>query len=150
MKRLSMVDVTPKPVVYRESTAVGRIRLRAETVRLIKENRVEKGDPLKTAEVAGVMAAKNTSNLIPLCHQIPLTAIELESTLLGDGVEVTGTVKASAKTGVEMESLFAVSAALLTIWDMVKQYEKDEKGQYPTTAIQEVRVVKKHKAEGEK
>ncbi|MFQ6075694.1 MAG: cyclic pyranopterin monophosphate synthase MoaC [Candidatus Bathyarchaeia archaeon] len=147
MKRLSMADVTAKPVVYREATAVGRIRLRPETVRLIREGGVEKGKPIGTAEVAAVLAAKSTSSLIPLCHPIPITEVDVESRLLDDGVEVRATVKAAAKTGVEMEALVAVSTALLTVWDMVKRYEKDEEGQYPTTIIQGVRVVKKLKAE---
>lgn len=146
MKRLSMADVTAKAVVYREASAVGTIRLRPETVRLIREGKVEKGDPISTAEVAAVMAAKDTSGLIPLCHPIPITEAGLEARLLEDGVEVRATVKATARTGVEMEALVAVSTALLTVWDMVKGYEKDEEGQYPTTVIQGVRVVKKLKA----
>jgi cyclic pyranopterin phosphate synthase len=143
---MSMVDITPKPEIYREATAKGQIRLKAETVRLIKERRVEKGDPLYTAEIAGVLAAKNTSMLIPLCHPIPITNVNIEVKIVDENtIEVESTIKAKAKTGVEMEALVATATALLTIWDMVKQYEKDAEGQYPYTLIQNVRVIKKVK-----
>jgi len=145
---LSMVDVTPKPEVYREATARGSIKLMAETIRLIKEGRVEKGDPIEIAKVAGILAAKKTSSLIPLCHPLPLTNVNVELRVTGESnVEATATVKTKAQTGVEMEALVAVSVALLTVWDMVKQYEKDEQGQYPHTVIEEIRVVRKLKKE---
>jgi cyclic pyranopterin phosphate synthase len=148
---MSMVDVTPKPEIYREAAAKGQIRLRAETVRLIREGRVEKGDPLYTAKIAGVLAAKNTSILIPLCHPIPITNVNVEVKILDENtVEVESTIKAKAKTGVEMEALVATATALLTIWDMVKQYEKDAEGQYPYTLIQNIRVIKKVKSEFER
>jgi len=143
-----MVDVTPKPEVYREATARGSIKLMAETIRLIKEGRVEKGDPIEIAKVAGILAAKKTSSLIPLCHPLPLTNVNVELRVTGESnVEATATVKTKAQTGVEMEALVAVSVALLTVWDMVKQYEKDEQGQYPHTVIEEIRVVRKLKKE---
>ncbi len=143
---MSMVDVTPKPEIYREATARGEIKLRAETIRLIKEGKIEKGDPLYTAKIAGILAAKKTSMLIPLCHPIPLTNVNLNIKILnGNTVKIEATVKARAQTGVEMEALMATVTALLTIWDMVKAYEKDLEGQYPHTVIRNVRVVKKVK-----
>ncbi|MBC7130149.1 cyclic pyranopterin monophosphate synthase MoaC [Candidatus Bathyarchaeota archaeon] len=141
-----MVDVTGKPVVFREATAKGRIKLKPETITLIKNGKVEKGDPIYAAKVAGVLAAKQTSNLIPLCHPLPITNVKIDAKIQEDSaIEVTATVKTQAQTGVEMEALVAVSVSLLTIWDMVKPYEKDSAGQYPTTVIEEIRVVKKVK-----
>jgi cyclic pyranopterin phosphate synthase len=141
-----MVDVTGKPEVYREATARGRIKLKSGTVRLIKQHKIEKGDPFEVAKVAGVLAAKKTSSLIPLCHPLPLTNVDVNLKIIGDeAVEVEATVKTRAQTGVEMEALVAVSVALLTVWDMTKQYEKDAKGQYPSTVIEDVRVVQKIK-----
>ncbi len=143
---MSMVDVTAKPEVYREATAKGRIKLTSETTKLIREGKVEKGDPLSTAKIAGILAAKNTSTLIPLCHPLPLTNVELNTKIVEDSiVEVVATVKTRAQTGVEMEALTATTIALLTIWDMTKQYEKDSRGQYPHTVIQNIHVVSKIK-----
>ncbi|RLG92558.1 MAG: cyclic pyranopterin monophosphate synthase MoaC [Candidatus Hecatellales archaeon] len=145
-KKVSMVDITGKPSVYREAEAKGVIKLKPETINLIKNGEVEKGDPLEIAKIAGVLAAKNTSQIIPLCHPIPLTHVDVKTRILGeDKVEVSSTVKTEAKTGVEMEALTATLTALLTVWDMVKQYEKDERGQYPSTEILSVRVVSKIK-----
>lgn len=143
---MSMVDITAKSEVYREAKARGQIKLRSETIKLIREGRVEKGDPIYTAKIAGILAAKNTSMLIPLCHPIPITNVNIDVRILGENViEVESTVKTRAQTGVEMEALVATSIALLTIWDMVKQYEKDVDGQYPYTLIQNIYVVKKVK-----
>jgi len=143
---MSMVDISDKPETLREAVARGTIKLKSETVRLIKEGKVAKGDPLQVARIAGILAAKKTSALIPLCHPLPLTRVEIEPEILDEStVQVTSTVKTKAQTGVEMESLTAVTVSLLTIWDMVKQYEKDKKGQYPVTAIENVRVLKKVK-----
>jgi cyclic pyranopterin phosphate synthase len=141
-----MVDVSGKAEIFREATAKGTIRLKPETVNLIKEEKIAKGNPLYTAKIAGVLAAKKTSELIPLCHPLPLTSVEVEAKILDKTtVEVSATVKAKAQTGVEMEALAATSVGLLTIWDMVKQYEKDANGQYPTTSIENIHVVKKLK-----
>jgi cyclic pyranopterin phosphate synthase len=141
-----MVDVSSKPEILREATAEGTIRLKPETISLIKEGKIAKGDPLYTAKIAGILAAKKCSDLIPLCHPLPLTKVEVEAKVFGAfSVEVTAIVKTKAQTGVEMEALTAVSAALLTIWDMTKQYEKDATGQYPSTAIENIHVVKKFK-----
>jgi cyclic pyranopterin phosphate synthase len=141
-----MVDVTAKPEVYREATAKGRIKLRSETVKLIKDGLVEKGDPIYVAKIAGILAAKNTPMLIPLCHPIPITNVNVDVRIIDENtLEVEATVKSRAQTGVEMEALVAVSVALLTIWDMVKKHEKDSEGQYPYTLIQGIYVVKKEK-----
>lgn len=144
-----MVDVTAKPEVYREATAEGIIKLKPETVRLIKEGKIEKGDPLQAAKIAGVLAAKNTSSLIPLCHPLPLTDVKLAVNVVDQStVRAEATVKTRAQTGVEMEALVATAVALLTVWDMTKMYEKDKRGQYPTTAVQNIRVTRKVKEAG--
>ena len=143
---MAMVDVSGKAEIFREATATGTIRLKPETINLIKEGKIAKGDPLYTAKIAGVLAAKKTSGLVPLCHPLPLTNVEVEAKILDEStVEVSSTVKAKAQTGVEMEALVATSVGLLTIWDMVKQYEKDANGQYPTTAIENIHVIRKFK-----
>ncbi len=131
--------------IWVQATATGRILLKEETVKRIRSGEIEKGDPISTARVAAVLAAKATSTIIPLCHPLPITSVQVEEHLGRTDVVVTVTVKATAKTGVEMEALTAASAALLTLWDMTKQYEKDEAGQYPTTRIEGIRVVEKTK-----
>ena len=143
---MSIVDITGKPETYRMARAEGKIRLREQTIRRIREGRIEKGDPFQTAKIAAIMAAKKTSSIIPLCHPIPITHVEVDLRILDDRtVGAEATVKTKAQTGVEMEALAAVSVALLTVWDMTKQYEKDEEGQYPETAIMDVRVTRKVK-----
>jgi len=144
---ISMVDISAKPVIYREARATGKISLKKETVDLIKHGSIEKGDVITIAKIAGTLAAKNTSSLIPLCHPIPITNINISIDLGIDTVEVSSIVKATAKTGVEMEALVATTVSLLTIWDMVKKYEKDPKGQYLTTVIKDIRVTQKIKGE---
>ena len=141
-----MVDVSGKAEIFREATAKGTIKLKPGTVILIRERKIAKGDPLYTAKIAGVLAAKKTSSLIPLCHPLPLTNVQVDVKVLDKvTVEVSATVKAKAQTGVEMEALAAVSMGLLTVWDMTKQYEKDAAGQYPSTAIENIHVVRKFK-----
>jgi len=143
---MAMVDISDKPELLREATAVGSIKLKTETIRLIKQGKIAKGDPLHTAKIAGILAAKNTSALIPLCHPLPLTSVEVEIEVFDDSsVQVTSAVRTKAQTGVEMEALVATAVSLLTIWDMVKQYEKNADGQYPFTAIENIHVVKKVK-----
>jgi cyclic pyranopterin phosphate synthase len=143
---MAMVDISDKPEITREAIAQGCIKLKTETLHLIKEGKIAKGDPLCTAKIAGIMAAKRTSTLIPLCHPLTLTKVEVKTEILGDSkVQVTATVKTKAQTGVEMEALTATAVSLLTVWDMVKQYEKDAEGQYPSTAIESIRVIKKLK-----
>jgi cyclic pyranopterin phosphate synthase len=143
---LAMVDVSSKAEVFREATATGSIKLKLETIGLVQAGKIAKGDPLYTAKIAGVLAAKRTSELIPLCHPLPLTNVEVEVKIADERtVMATVTVKTKAQTGVEMEALTAVSMALLTVWDMTKQYEKDTGGQYPSTSIDNIHVVKKYK-----
>jgi cyclic pyranopterin phosphate synthase len=142
---IRMVDVSGKPVVHREAEAAGRIRLKKETVIAIREGTVEKGDPLAVAEVAAALAVKRTPEAIPLCHPVPITSADTRFELGEEHVDVWCKVTADYRTGVEMEALSGVTAALLNIWDMVKYMEKDERGQYPETAIMDVRVVEKRK-----
>jgi len=143
---MKMVDVSGKPEVLREATATGTIKLKPETIAFIREGKIAKGDPLQTAKVAGILAAKKCSELVPLCHPLPITRVDVEAKVAGDQtVEVCAFVKTKAQTGVEMEALTAVSVALLTVWDMTKQYEKDAAGQYPSTAIENIHVVRKFK-----
>jgi cyclic pyranopterin phosphate synthase len=143
---VTMVDVSGKPEIFREATAKGTIKLKPETIRLIKDGKIAKGDPLYTAKIAGILAAKKTSVLVPLCHPLPLTSVEVEAKVMGESnVDVSAVVRTRAQTGVEMEALTAVSVALLTIWDMTKQYEKNAAGQYPATVIDNIHVVKKLK-----
>jgi cyclic pyranopterin phosphate synthase len=143
---MAMVDVSNKAEVFREATATGSIKLKPETIDLVQAGKIAKGNPLYTAKIAGVLAAKRTSDLIPLCHPLPLTNVEVDVKVTGKTtVSATATVKTKAQTGVEMEALTAVSLALLTVWDMTKQYEKDAAGQYPSTAIENIHVVKKFK-----
>ncbi len=139
------VDISAKPEVLREATATGRIKLKRETIRLIREGKFEKGDPVSLAEMAAVLAVKQTPSLVVLCHPLRIEKTEPVVRIGDDYVEVTVTVRAHEKTGVEMEALTAVSVALLNIWDVAKAYEKDEKGQYPSTAIESIHVVKKVK-----
>jgi cyclic pyranopterin phosphate synthase len=145
LRRFSMVDVSPKETVTREAIAVGEIRLKPGTISRLKSGRIQKGDAIAAAEVAAVMAAKNTPRILPFCHSIPLTTIRIDHAFGKNFLRVESHVKGQAKTGVEMEALTATSTYLLTIWDMTKQYEKDERGQYPTTTITYIRVKKKIK-----
>ncbi len=143
---MTMVDVSGKPEVTREASASGSIRLKPETITLIQTGKIAKGDPLYAAKIAGILAAKKCSELVPLCHPLPLTKVEVDVKLAdAETVKVLALVKTRAQTGVEMEALTAVSVALLTVWDMTKQYEKDAAGQYPSTAITDIHVVKKLK-----
>jgi cyclic pyranopterin monophosphate synthase len=139
------VDISDKPVSYREATAVGTIRLKPQTVRRIRAGDIEKGDPVSLAEVTGVLAVKRTPDIVALCHPLKIESTRLEVTLLRDGARVTARVSAREKTGVEMEALTAVSVSLLNIWDVVKQYEKDDLGQYPSTSIVDIHVTRKVK-----
>ncbi len=145
MKSAEMIDITSKSEVERIAIVKGRIRLRKETIEKIRRKEIEKGDVTTVAKIAGILAAKKTPEIIPLCHPIPLTNIKVDVNVKEEFVEVTVIVKTIAKTGVEMEALTAATISLLTIWDMVKKYEKDEKGQYPQTRIEEIRVVEKIK-----
>jgi cyclic pyranopterin monophosphate synthase len=134
--RVHMVDVGAKPVSRRRAVARATVRMAPETAARLRE--LPKGDALVTAELAGVMAAKRTSELIPLCHPLPLTSIDVEAVVAGDGVEITAAAEATAQTGVEMEALVAVSVAALTVYDMAKAIDKD-------MVVGEVRLVEKTK-----
>ena len=144
-KGLDMVDITGKKDVRREAVAEGRIRLKPGTIAAIKRGRLGKGDALEVSRVAGIMAAKRTPELIPACHVIPITQVSVDFDLSRGHIKATCRVTSVSKTGVEMEALTGVSVALLSIWDMVKELEKDEKGQYPTAAIENIRVLRKVK-----
>jgi cyclic pyranopterin monophosphate synthase len=121
-----MVDVSGKPVTDRIAVAQGAVRMEAETLALITEGRAKKGDVLAVARLAGIMAAKKTADLIPLCHPLPITKVALDLTLdpTLPGVRIAATVKTSGQTGVEMEALTAVSVAALTVYDMVKAVDR--------------------------
>lgn len=144
-KGVKMVDVSNKKDVERTCIAKGYIKLKPSTINAIKKKDVIKGDVLTTAQVAGIMAVKNTSNIIPMCHPIPVASVNINFTIHEENIEVEVMVKTTYKTGIEMEALTGVSVALLTIWDMVKAIEKDKNGQYPETEIYGIKVVKKIK-----
>ena len=122
--RVAMVDTSAKPVTVRRALASARVLMSAETIAAVRAQRTPKGDPLETARLAGIMAAKRTSDLIPLCHPLPLTHIEVRAAVTDAGVNLEAEVATSAQTGVEMEALTAVSVAALTIYDMCKAIDK--------------------------
>ncbi len=134
-----MVDVGGKPATERMAIARGQVRMRIETLALIRKNELRKGDVLTVAQVAGIQAAKRTADLIPLCHPLPLGVIDVRLELSDQlpGILITATVKSTARTGVEMEALTAVSVAALTVYDMAKAAEK-------TMQIENIRLVEKH------
>ena len=140
-----MVDITEKPPLFRRATASGTIRLRESTIKAIIAGNVKKGDVLTTARLAAILAVKDTPRLIPLCHPIPITGLDVFFDLEEERVRATVTVTSVGKTGVEMEALTGVSIALLNVWDMVKYLEKDETGNYPETEIEKIRVLQKRK-----
>jgi cyclic pyranopterin phosphate synthase len=119
-----MVDVGEKAVIRRTATAMGRVQMAPDTVELLREQALPKGNALNTARIAGVMAAKRTPDLIPLCHGLNLTSVDLEFTVRDEEVEILATARASDRTGVEMEALTAVSVAALTLYDMCKAVDK--------------------------
>ncbi|QUT03949.1 cyclic pyranopterin monophosphate synthase MoaC [Sphingobium phenoxybenzoativorans] len=119
-----MVDVSAKDMTVREAVATGRISMSADAARAIADGLVKKGDVLAVARVAGIMAAKKTADLIPLCHPLPLSAVTVEFALDESGVTATATARIAAQTGVEMEAMTAVSVALLTVYDMAKAMDK--------------------------
>jgi len=139
------VDISKKPVVYREATATGRIRLKRSTIALIKKGALEKGDPLSLAATTAILAVKSTPAIVALAHPLKVEKTEPRVEIGDDWVQVTVKVAAHEKTGVEMEALTAVSVALLNIWDVTKSSEKDSKGQYPTTRIESIKVTSKVK-----
>ena len=136
----SMVDVSAKPVLQREAVARGEIRLQKETIRLIQSHQIAKGNVLATARLAGILAAKRTGELIPLCHPLPITHCEVNFNFpkSRDCIVITASAKITAQTGVEMEALTAVSVAALTIYDMCKAVDK-------AMVISQVKLVSKTK-----
>lgn len=136
----AMVDVSGKPVSKREAAAAGFIRLQPETLAAVTEDRIAKGNVLAVARIAGIQAAKQTPQLIPLCHQLPLSHVEVGFEIRDDGIAISATARTKAQTGVEMESLTAVSVAALTIYDMCKAIDKQME-------IGEIRLLKKTKEE---
>jgi cyclic pyranopterin phosphate synthase len=131
-----MVDVGDKPITLREAVARGRITMSREAVRQIRSGAIKKGDPLQAARLAGIMAAKQTSNVIPLCHPLPISHADVALRRLADGYEIEARVRTTAQTGVEMEALHAVAVAALTIYDMIKAIDK-------AMVIGEIRLVEK-------
>ena len=136
--RVQMVDVSAKPLSARTAIATGKIRLQRETVDLISANQIAKGDVFATARIAGIQAAKQTPQLIPLCHPLPLSDVKIDIVTSNDGAEVKCTARTVARTGVEMEALTGVSIALLTIYDMCKAVDKEMR-------ISDIRLVEKTK-----
>jgi cyclic pyranopterin monophosphate synthase len=143
--KVKMVDVGGKDDVVRMARASGSIRLTKRTMELIKTGNVKKGNVLATARIAAIQAAKHTWESIPLCHQIPITGIDVDFEVGEDTIKAIVEVRCVGKTGVEMEALCGASMALLTIWDMVKAVEKDDTGNYPETRISDIIVEKKIK-----
>jgi cyclic pyranopterin phosphate synthase len=141
--RARMVDVGHKSITERMAVAKGEVRMQIETLELIQQGALKKGDLLSVAQLAGVMAAKRTADLIPLCHPLPLSQIlvDVKPSSVLPGVEITATVRTSARTGVEMEALTAVSVAALTVYDMAKAVEK-------TMRIENIRLIEKHGGQG--
>ncbi|HET7114573.1 MAG TPA: cyclic pyranopterin monophosphate synthase MoaC [Pyrinomonadaceae bacterium] len=122
--RVRMVDTGDKQITQRRAIASAKVLMKRETVSALRDHRTPKGDPLEAARLAGIMGAKRTAGLIPLCHPLPLTHIDVAATLDDDGVSLTADVSTNAQTGVEMEALTAVSIAALTVYDMCKALEK--------------------------
>jgi cyclic pyranopterin phosphate synthase len=122
--RVRMVDTGDKQITPRRAVASARVLMKRETVAALREHRTPKGDPLEAARLAGIMAAKRTADLIPLCHPLPLTHVDVQAWVEDDGVSLTAEVSTNAQTGVEMEALTAVSVAALTVYDMCKALEK--------------------------
>ena len=144
-KGVRMVEVGNKPVSRRTALARGRIYLKERTVNMVKNEEIKKGNVFTTAQIAAISAVKSTHHLIPLCHSLRITGVEVDFQVEKDYIEITVNVNSTGKTGVEMEALTGVSVGLLTVWDMVKSVEKDKNGQYPLTRISGIEVIKKEK-----
>lgn len=136
-----MVDIGKKPVVHREAEARGKIFLKAGTIELIRANGIKKGDVLSTARIAAICGGKKTSELIPLCHNIPINQIQVSFEIKEDGVGIIARASCDARTGIEMEVLTAVSIAALTIYDMCKSVDKE-------MVISDIRLISKSKSSG--
>ena len=138
--RANMVDIGGKKIQFRSARAEGFIHLQPETIELIKENKLKKGDVLTVAEIAGIQAGKKTSELIPLCHPLQITKLDVKAELKENGIHVSSYAKCVGQTGIEMEALTAVSAALLTIYDMCKAVDKQ-------MIIGEIKLIEKIKSD---
>lgn len=143
--RVRMVDISDKEDEEREAVASGKIKLKKSSIEAIKSGTIKKGDVFACAEIAAILAVKKTPDIIPLCHPIGISSVNVDFYIHDEDVEVKVYVKSINKTGVEMEALHGVNIALLTIWDMVKYIEKDESGNYPYTRIKEIKVENKEK-----
>ncbi len=144
-KGVRMVEVDDKPVTRRTAVARGKIYLKKNTIKLVENDEIKKGNVITTAQIAAISAVKSTHHLIPLCHSLRITGVDVDFQVERDYIMITVNVNSMGKTGVEMEALTGVSVGLLTVWDMVKSVEKDEHGQYPSTRISGIEVVKKMK-----
>ncbi len=141
-----MIDISSKKSVIRIAQASGKIHLKRETLEKIQNKTLEKGDVFTISRIAAINSVKKVPELVPLCHPIPIYHIKIDFQIEEDNnINVTCIVKSDAKTGVEMEALTGVSITLLNIWDVVKMYEKNASGQYPTTFISDIKVDKKIK-----
>ncbi len=138
-------DVSAKPRLHRRAVAVGELAVSSATRKAVRAGRVEKGDPIAAGELAGLLAMKRTPELIPHCHAVPLTSSRVDLTVSSRGVKVRAEAETVDRTGVEMEALVGATIALLTVWDMVKYLEKDDRGLYPRTSLGPIRVVTKRK-----
>ncbi|OPY20330.1 MAG: putative cyclic pyranopterin monophosphate synthase accessory protein [Methanomethylovorans sp. PtaU1.Bin093] len=143
--RAIMVDISSKDIVDRRATAVGEILLSDRTIERIKNGTIEKGNVLATARTAAILGVKRTAEMIPMCHQIPITSVDVNFSFREGAIVATVEVRSVGRTGVEMEALTGVSIALLTVWDMVKSAEKDDTGNYPNTSIKNISVLEKIK-----
>ncbi len=140
-----MIDISEKNTITRIAIASGKIKLKKETIERIINKQVEKGDAFTIAKVSAINAVKKVPELIPFCHPIPITNVNVNFEINGQLIKVICRVKSIAKTGVEMEALTGVSIALLNLWDIIKMYEKDKDGQYPSTQIYDLKVEEKIK-----
>ena len=144
-KGVHMVEVGEKTPLKRNAIATGKIKLQRKTIDMIENEKIKKGNVLTTAQIAAIQGVKNTSAMIPLCHPLNITGIEVDFEVKDNEIICTVSVNSQGQTGVEMEAITGVSIGLLTIWDMVKAVEKDKEGQYPDTTITDILVVKKEK-----
>ena len=142
---IKMVDVTNKISNNRIAKAEGKITMLPETILAIQSSSLPKGNVLTTAKIAGIQAAKKTSDLIPMCHQLNLSNIDIIFKIESNDITICSEVKVKESTGVEMEALVGVSAGLLCVFDMVKSFEKDDSGQYPEASINNIKVISKKK-----
>ena len=140
-----MINISEKGIVKRYARASGFIKLKPETMNLIRNGQIKKGDVPSSAKIAGIMGAKEAWMRLPYCHQVPIESVDFSMDLIDNDVKVTCSVVANWKTGVEMDALSCVTSALLTVWDMVKYVEKDETGNYPSTRIHDITVEEKEK-----